>query len=93
MMHHLAVNADEFAGRRLDNISTQILANHNIWVILDAARRANALAFGGHRDQLPRQYSQLLDLIEQLFAAKDWRALLDEHNSLLDAVAASRYNP
>jgi len=91
MMHDLVVRDGEFDGRRLDNVSAQLLCNHNIWVILQTSKRANAMAFGGARDQLPTLLADVLGVIEQLFCTANWRAVLDQHRSLLDAIAKTRY--
>ena len=86
-MHHLVVDDSEFAGRRIDLLSNMLLANSNTWVYLDAGRRANKLAFGGGRRNLPPDYVQVLDVIEAAFLAKDWRSVLDANKALLDRVA------
>jgi len=85
-MHHLVVNASEFAGRRIDLLSNMLLANSNTWVYLDAGRRANKLAFGGGRKNLPQNYAQVIDVIEDAFSAKDWRSVLDANKALLERV-------
>lgn len=91
MMHDLVVRDGEFDGRRLDTVSAQLLCNHNIWVILQTFKQANAMAFGGTHEQLPTLLADALQIIEQLFSTKDWRSLLDQHRSLLDAFAKTRY--
>lgn len=86
-MHHLVIDDSDFAGRRIDLLSSMLLVNSNIWVYLDAGRRANKLAFGGGRKNLPTDFAQVLDVIEQAFGKKDWRGVLDAHRPLLDRVA------
>ena len=86
-MHHLVVDDREFSGRRVDLLTTMMLVNHNIWVYLDAGRRANKLAFGGGIRELPIDFATVLDVIEQAFGTSSWRAVLDKNKNLLDRVA------
>ena len=89
-MHHLVVDGTEFAGRRVDELTNMMVANHNTWVILDAGRRANIMAFGGNRQELPEDYIVVLDVIEQAFATKNWQYVLDKYKAVLDRVAPSK---
>jgi hypothetical protein len=91
MMHHLVVDAAEFSGRRIDNLTNKILTNHNIWVYLDAARRANNLAFLGNRSQMPTDYAEVLDCIEDAFTSSDWQTQIRSHRPLLDRFELSQY--
>lgn len=92
MMNDLAVNSNPLAGRRLDTIASQIIVNHNMWVILDAAERANAMAFGAQRQTLlPAQLSQALDVIVQAFTAQNWVDVLDQNRVVLDRAAPNEY--
>jgi hypothetical protein len=86
-MHHLVIDGSDMAGRRIDLFSNMLIANSNIWVYLDAGRRANKLAFGGGKKNLPPNYAQVLDVIEDAFSKKNWRAVLDVNRELLDCVA------
>lgn len=86
-MHHLVVDGGEFVGRRVDELTNMMVANHNTWVILDAGRRANHMAFGGDRHELPDDFVTVLDVIEQAFASKSWLGVLDKYKSVLDRVA------
>jgi hypothetical protein len=63
-----------------------MLINHNIWVYLDAARRANAAAFGG-AGEIPADLSAVLDVIGEAFASSDWQRVLGKNQQLLDRVA------
>lgn len=89
-LHHFVVNDADFAGRRIDSLSNALLTNHNIWVILDAGRRANQFAFGGGRDKLPNDLAEILELIEEVFSAENWQAVLEKNQSLLNSVAPSQ---
>lgn len=87
-MHHLVIDDGEFVGRRIDLLSNMMLANSNAWVYLDAGRRANQMAFGGGRKDLPPDFAAVLDVIEKAFTKQDWRSVLDENKPLLDRVAS-----
>lgn len=89
-MHDLVVDDSDFAGRRVDELTNMMVANHNTWVILDAGRRANQLAFGGGRNELPADYIAVLDVIEQVFATNNWRQVLDKNRVVLDRVAPNK---
>ena len=92
MMNELAVNPDPLAGRRLDTLSSQIIVNHNMWVILDAAERANAMAFGQDRHLLlPPQLAEAVDVIEAAFAAQDWASVLQQNRVVLDRAGPNEY--
>lgn len=90
-MHHLVVDGSDYAGRRVDELTNLLVANHNTWVILDAGRRANQLAFGGGRNELPDDFSRVLDAIEQAFSVRNWRDVLTENKSVFDRVAPDKY--
>lgn len=86
-LHHLVVDGSDFAGRRVDELTNMMVSNHNAWVILDAGRRANRMAFAGNRQELPDDYIVVLDVIEQAFATKNWQVVLDKYKAVLDRVA------
>ena len=86
-MHHLVVKSEAFTGRRIDSLSNALLANHNMWVMLDTGRRANQFAFCGGREQLPNELSETLDLIADAFKVEHWQTLLNDNRNLLDSVA------
>ena len=86
MMHHLIIDDAEYSARRNDTLSNMMLINHNIWVYLDAARRANAAAFGG-AGEIPADLSAVLEVIGETFAASDWERVLTKNQPLLDRVA------
>jgi hypothetical protein len=86
MMHHLIIDDAEHSARRNDTLSNMMLINHNIWVYLDAARRANAAAFGG-AGEIPADLTAVLAVIGEAFASSDWQRVIAEHKPLLDRVA------
>lgn len=87
MMHHLIVNEAEFSGRRPDTLSNIMLMNHNMWVYLDAARRANAAAFSDEKSSIPHSLGAAIKVIKEAFAAGNWQQVLDANRKLLDDVA------
>ncbi len=87
MMHHLIVNEAEFSGRRHDTLSNAMLINHNMWVYLDAARRANDAAFSGGTQGIPHSLGAAINVIKAAFASGNWRLVLDQNRQLLDRVA------
>jgi hypothetical protein len=63
-----------------------------MWVILDAAERANAMAFGQDRHLLlPRQLAEAVDVIEAAFAAQDWASVLQQNRVVLDRAGPNEY--
>lgn len=87
MMHHLVVDDADFSARRLDHLSNLMLMNHNMWVYLEAARRANEAAFTGGKREIPPPLATAIDVIGEAFAAADWASVLEKHRPLLDSVA------
>ena len=90
-IQHFVIKDDEFSGRRIDDISNALLINHNMWVYLDAFRRANALAFVSKDRPIPNQYAEVLDTIAEAFATDDWAGYLTKQKHLLDSLAQSEY--
>ena len=92
-MRHLVVRDDDFKSRRVDAISNQLVANHNIWVYLDAGRRVDEIAFGAkpNRKRIPDVYLQALEVVEQAFDARDPFAFINKHKEVLDAAAPMTY--
>jgi hypothetical protein len=80
-----------FSGRRVDSLTNNFLINHNMWVYLDAARRANHLAFSGNRSQMPKDYAEALDCIDDAFTSSDWQTQIRSHRPLLDRFGKSQY--
>ena len=92
-MRHLVVRDDDFKSRRVDAISNQLMANHNIWVYLDAGRRVDEIAFGAkpNRKRIPDVYLQALEVVEQAFDARDPFAFINKNKEVLDAAAPMTY--
>ena len=88
-MGHLVIREGMFEARRIDNLSNQLLANHNIWVYLEAVERANAIAFGTERHLLPDTLRNALEIIEEAFNVRNWREFVKNNKSVLDALAPS----
>lgn len=91
MRHHLVVDESEFSGRRIDTLTGSILANHNVWVHLDAGQRANDQAFNGGHGELPTIYSHALRVIERAFTTKDWRSVVEKDRQTLELVGKNQF--
>ncbi len=90
-MRHLVVNDKPFASRRVDTISNQIVANHNIWVYLDASRRVFDVAFNSDRSGMPQLYADALGVVEEAFRVEDGMGYIFDNKDLLDSVAPMQY--
>ena len=90
-MSDLVVDNKEMSGRRIDKFTNAFLMNHNVWVYLDAGRRANLAATIDPEHSIPNQFRTVLGIIEAVFNAKDWRSLLDTNADMLKRVAPSMY--
>jgi hypothetical protein len=89
LMNHLVVNGKDFAKTRLDEVSRQLLANHNIWILLDAARRADQDVV---RKQVPDLYRSGLDVIAEAFRQENWRGFIAANQQLLDQIAGNTFD-
>ena len=85
----LNVRGGAWTERSFDTVSNLLLCNHNCWVLLEAFRQANELAFVGDRSAVPSTWRSCLDFIANVFEQQDWQAELEKDKALLDAVAAS----
>lgn len=77
--------------RSFDTVSNLLLCNHNCWVLLDAFRKANELAFVGDCSAVPSTWRSCLDFIANELEQQNWQAALEKEKGLLDAVAASEF--
>lgn len=91
LMRDMVVDSREMSGRRIDKFTNAFLMNHNVWVYLDAGRRANDAAFGQNSLVIPAEYDQVIDIINTVFSTTQWREVLERNKLLLDAVAPSIY--
>jgi hypothetical protein len=66
-MGDLNVRGGDWSHRSFDTISDLLLCNHNCWVMLDAFRQANELAFESDSTAVPAQWWKCVDLIEEVF--------------------------
>jgi hypothetical protein len=89
-MHHLVIKDDDFESNRIDDISNQLLINHNIWIYLDAGRRANDIARNSFND-LPKLLANALTAIDQAFTSDDWKSFLSNWASDLDKLAPNKF--
>ena len=92
-MKHLVIKPQAHSGRRVDNVSNQLMANHNIWVYLDAGQRVHDITFGAQQDRsrIPQNHLQALQVIEDAFDVSSPMAFIGKHKALLDAVAPMKY--
>jgi hypothetical protein len=91
-MGHLNVRGNEKTDRHFDDVSRLLLANHNIWMYLDAIRAANeAVTCDDKRDMAPASLLEVLDIVNDAFHEQDWKAFLLRHKSTLDKFARSEY--
>ena len=82
---HLNVRNEgaEFSTRQVDTLSLALVANHNIWAMLESFKRANDLVFATNRQDVPQSFSDAIDFIEHVFTVDDWRAELEKEKTLL----------
>ena len=89
-MHHLVVNDEELESRRIDDWTSQLIANHNIWIYLDAGRRANLLV-DTKFDDLPLLIKAGLTAIDSVFSSNNWRHTLEIYRDDLDLLAPNKF--
>ena len=91
-MGDLNVHGGDWSHRSFDTISNVLLCNHNCWVMLEAFRQANELAFESDGTSVPAQWQECLEVIEEIFATSDWKNTLAANAEILNLVASSEYN-
>ena len=82
------VNTDAFDRNRFDSLAYFMLQNHNVYVYLRALQEANDIASLETDDRkglMPQSLVKAITGIESVFAAKNWRAKLQEQQAELDA--------
>ena len=87
----LNVRGGDWQERSFDTVSNLLLCNHNCWILLEAFRQANELAFATNRSAVPVQWSSCIDFIENIFTQSNWRNELAKEMVLLDEIAPSDY--
>jgi hypothetical protein len=88
----LNVQGSETAKVHFDSMSRYLIANHNVWVMLDAIERANKAAFDdSSQKRVPENFSKCIRLIDQAFKADDWRAYLIANKKFFDEVTPCAY--
>ena len=75
----------DFAVKTTDDLSDEVLCNHNVYVYLQAFRAGNDAVFkrGG---VAPAELKDAAKFIESLFAAKDWESALNSGKDSLQAL-------
>lgn len=75
----------DFASKTTDDLSDELLCNHNVYVYLKAFIGANEAVFTG-RGEAPPQLIEAAKFIERLFSLKDWESELDARKESLQAI-------
>lgn len=91
MLHHLTVDGQKMKGRRIDELTLAILANHNVWTYLEAARIATEQTFVPGSPNIPATYWQAIDFIHRAFQIENWAGAIASNKGMLDKAAPSRY--
>lgn len=90
-MGDLNIRGGDWDQRSFDSVSNALLCNHNCWVLLEAFRQANELAFVSDRSAVPSTWRSCLDFIANVFEQQDWQTELVKEKVLLAAVAKIDY--
>ncbi len=80
----LNVRDGKYCNRQFDTTSLLYLTNHNVWTYLEAFRQANGHVFVTDRKNVPAQYQQCVDVVEQAFVEENWDSFLTKEQQLLD---------
>lgn len=75
----------DFASKTTDDLSDELLCNHNVYVYLKAFIGANEAVFTG-RGEAPTQLIEAAKFIEKLFSLKEWEGELDARKESLQAI-------
>jgi hypothetical protein len=86
-MGDLNVYGGDWNHRSFDTISNLLLCNHNCWVMLEAFRQANELAFESDGTLVPVQWRECLEVIDGIFAGNDWNNKLNASQKLFDSTS------
>ena len=73
----------KYTVRQVDTLSLVLVANHNIWIMLEAFKQANDLVFASNRSQVPAVFSECVDMIEHVFTVENWADELKKNEALL----------
>ncbi len=88
----LNVKGSKHAKNFFDAQSLYLIANHNVFVQLEAIHSANEAAFGDDKHKrTPEKYLKCIDLIQEVFKVDDWRGFLSKNKIFFDSVASSIY--
>ncbi len=86
---------DEFANK-FDNLSNQLLTNHNYYMIINAFQYVNDVAFGKDEQKkaelIPEQLLEAIEVIQAALTDQNCngRSILDKNKDLLDAVGKAQ---
>lgn len=75
----------EFAIKTTDDLSDELLCNHNVYIYLQAFLKANEAVFNKVGES-PQELMEATKFIERLFQVKDWAAELEARKDSLQAI-------
>ena len=75
----------DFDRKTTDDLSDEVLCNHNVYVYLKAFLGANDAVFS-KRGEAPPQLIEAAKFIERLFSLKEWESELDARKESLQAI-------
>ena len=84
-MRQLNPKSGEFDPKTTDTMSDAIMVNHNVYVYIKSMIRANEAVFS-RKPQAPKELVRAVGIIDELFAARDWRSMLEARKEYLQAV-------
>lgn len=91
LLNHLSVRGELWDNRNFDSVSNILLMNHNVWVYLDAMKRANDLVEARDANRVPALYLECVEFIEDVFQQQTWNDSIANYKGLLDAVVPNGY--
>jgi len=88
-LDQINVNGGSYQGKPTDHISWLLMINHTLYVYVRAFLEANELAFMHRNDAnhtVPSEILDVIDFVEHVFSAKDWRREIKKNKTMLDDV-------
>lgn len=88
-MHHLNVKHKKYSNVFFDDVSYQLLINHNTWIYVRAMLEANELAFLDRQDAenfVPKKLLECITIFEDLLTTKNWKKDFKKYQSVFDSI-------
>ena len=88
-LDQLNVNGGQYQATPADHISWLLLINHTLYVYVRAFLEANEIAFMKRSEAdkcVPPEILNVIDFIEEVFAARNWKKKIKDNKLLLDDV-------